>query len=61
MPQQLWETTMNPDMRRLVQVKITDALLADEMFEILMGKYVKPRYDFISGKSRAFDKTKLDI
>ena len=61
MPQQLWETTMNPETRKLIQVKITDALIADMMFEILMGKYVKPRYDFISSKSVNFDKTKLDI
>jgi DNA gyrase subunit B len=61
MPQQLWETTMNPETRKLIQVKITDALVADMMFEILMGKYVKPRYDFISSKSVNFDKTKLDI
>lgn len=61
MPQQLWETTMNPDTRKLIQVKITDAITADMMFEVLMGKYVKPRYDFISSKSLNFDKTKLDI
>ncbi len=61
MPQQLWETTMNPETRKLIQVKITDALIADMMFEVLMGKYVKPRYDFISSKSVSFDKSKLDI
>lgn len=61
MPQQLWETTMNPETRKLIQVKITDAITADMMFEILMGKYVKPRYEFISNKSINFDKTKLDI
>ncbi len=61
MPQQLWETTMNPETRKLIQVKITDAISADMMFEILMGKYVKPRYQFISNQSINFDKTKLDI
>lgn len=61
MPQQLWETTMNPETRKLIQVQITDAITADMMFEVLMGKYVKPRYDFISNKSVKFDKTKLDI
>ncbi len=61
MPQQLWETTMNPQTRKLIQVNITDAIAADMMFEILMGKYVKPRYDFISKKSINFDKSKLDI
>jgi len=60
-PQQLWETTMNPETRKLIQVKITDAITADMMFEILMGKYVKPRYEFISSKSVNFDKSKLDI
>ncbi len=46
-PEQLWETTMNPKTRRLIQVTIEDAALADEVFSILMGEKVEPRKDFI--------------
>jgi len=46
-PEQLWETTMNPKTRRLVQVTIEDAALADEIFSILMGEKVEPRKEFI--------------
>jgi len=45
--QQLWETTMNPDTRRLVQITIDDAILAEEIFERLMGKDVPERREFI--------------
>jgi DNA gyrase subunit B len=45
--QQLWETTMNPDTRRLVQITLDDALLAEEVFERLMGKDVPERREFI--------------
>ncbi len=46
-PEQLWETTMNPKTRRLIQVSLEDAALADEIFSILMGEKVEPRRDFI--------------
>ncbi|MCX8163632.1 MAG: DNA gyrase subunit B, partial [Candidatus Micrarchaeota archaeon] len=47
-PQQLWQTTMNPANRLLVQVTIEDAKKANEIFEILMGEDVEPRKQYIS-------------
>jgi DNA gyrase subunit B len=47
-PEQLWETTMNPKTRRLMQVTIEDAAQADEIFSILMGENVQPRKEFIA-------------
>ncbi len=46
-PEQLWETTLNPERRRLMKVTIEDSLSADEMFSVLMGEHVEPRRDFI--------------
>ena len=52
-PDQLWETTMNPEQRVLLQVKIDDAIEADRTFDILMGKEVTPRKKFIQTAAKS--------
>jgi DNA gyrase subunit B len=58
-PEQLWETTMNPEKRTILKVELEDAVAADEIFTILMGDKVEPRKEFITNHAKMV--TNLDI
>jgi DNA gyrase subunit B len=58
-PTQLWETTMNPETRNIMQIRLEDAVEADEIFTTLMGEHVAPRREFI--EQNALSVSNLDV
>jgi DNA gyrase subunit B len=58
-PEQLWTTTMDPEKRNLLQIRVEDVVDADDIFTVLMGDKVEPRREFI--QNNALEVTELDI